>query len=313
MPTFIARRLLSGAIMLVVISVVAFTLLYLGGGDIARRILGQSATAETVAAKAAQLGLNRPLIEQFWDWFTRALTGDLGRSWFSSQYVTVSMETRLPVTLSIVIGSTLIAAVLSVVLGVLAARRGGWIDGLVQFLAVVGFAIPGFLIALGLVLLFAINLGWFRATGYTPVAASFGGWLASITLPVVALAVGAIATVAQQIRGSVLDALSRDYVRTLRSRGLPEGRVVYRHVLRNAAGPALAVLAVQFIGMLGGAVIVEQVFALPGIGQLAVSATTQGDIPVVMGIVVVTAIIVVVVNLAIDLAQAALNPKVRLS
>ncbi|MGK9221138.1 MULTISPECIES: ABC transporter permease [unclassified Microbacterium] len=313
MPTFIARRLLSGAIMLVVISVVAFTLLYLGGGDIARRILGQSATAETVAAKAAQLGLDRPLVEQFADWFTRALTGDLGRSWFSSQYVTVSMETRLPVTLSIVIGSTLIAAVLSVVLGVLAARRGGLVDGLVQFLAVVGFAVPGFLIALGLVLLFAINLGWFRATGYTPIATSLGGWLASITLPVIALAIGAIATVAQQIRGSVLDALSRDYVRTLRSRGLPENRVVYRHVLRNAAGPALAVLAVQFIGMLGGAVIVEQVFALPGIGQLAVSATTQGDIPVVMGIVVITAIIVVVVNLAIDLAQAALNPKVRLS
>ncbi|GAA4768589.1 ABC transporter permease [Microbacterium gilvum] len=313
MPAFIARRLLSGVVMLVVISIVAFTLLYLGGGDIARRILGQSATAETVAAKAAELGLDRPLIAQFWDWFTHAITGDLGRSWFSSQFVTVSMETRLPVTLSIVIGSTLIAAVLSVVLGVLAARRGGWIDGLVQFLSVIGFAIPGFLIALGLVLVFAINLGWFRATGYTPIAASFGGWLASVTLPVVALAIGAIATVAQQIRGSVLDALSRDYVRTLRSRGLPEGRVVYRHVLRNAAGPALAVLAVQFIGMLGGAVVVEQVFALPGIGQLAVQATTQGDIPVVMGIVVVTAIIVVIVNLAIDLAQAALNPKVRLS
>lgn len=313
MPAFIARRLLSGVVMLVVISIVAFTLLYLGGGDIARRILGQSATAETVAAKAADLGLDRPLVAQFWDWFTHAITGDLGRSWFSSQFVTVSMETRLPVTLSIVIGSTLIAAVLSVVLGVLAARRGGWIDGLVQFLSVIGFAIPGFLIALGLVLVFAINLGWFRATGYTPIAASFGGWLASVTLPVVALAIGAIATVAQQIRGSVLDALSRDYVRTLRSRGLPEGRVVYRHVLRNAAGPALAVLAVQFIGMLGGAVVVEQVFALPGIGQLAVQATTQGDIPVVMGIVVVTAIIVVIVNLAIDLAQAALNPKVRLS
>ncbi|MGW9113012.1 ABC transporter permease [Microbacterium sp. NPDC055683] len=313
MPAFIARRLLSGVVMLVVISIVAFTLLYLGGGDIARRILGQSATAETVAAKAAELGLDRPLVAQFWDWFTHAITGDLGRSWFSSQFVTVSMETRLPVTLSIVIGSTLIAAVLSVVLGVLAARRGGWIDGLVQFLSVIGFAIPGFLIALGLVLVFAINLGWFRATGYTPIAASFGGWLASVTLPVVALAIGAIATVAQQIRGSVLDALSRDYVRTLRSRGLPEGRVVYRHVLRNAAGPALAVLAVQFIGMLGGAVVVEQVFALPGIGQLAVQATTQGDIPVVMGIVVVTAIIVVIVNLAIDLAQAALNPKVRLS
>lgn len=313
MLTFILKRLVSGVVMLVVISVVAFTLLFLGGGDIARRILGQNATQETVAAKAAELGLDRPLIAQLGDWFARALTGDLGRSWFSSQFVTVSMETRLPVTLSIVIGSTVIAAILAILLGVVAARRGGWIDGVVQFLAVVGFAIPGFLIALVLVLVFAIELGWFRATGYTPIADSFAGWLASVTLPVIALAVAAIATIAQQIRGSVLDALNRDYVRTLRSRGLPERRVVYKHVLRNAAAPALAVLAVQFIGMLGGAVIVEQVFALPGIGQLAVQATNQGDIPVVMAIVVVTAIIVVIVNLAIDLAQAALNPKVRLS
>ncbi|WP_156761209.1 ABC transporter permease [Microbacterium karelineae] len=313
MLAFILKRLVSGVVMLAVISVVAFTLLFLGGGDIARRILGQNADAETVAAKAVELGLDRPLIAQLGDWFARALTGDLGRSWFSSQFVTVSMETRLPVTLSIVIGSTVIAAILAILLGVVAARRGGWIDGAVQFLAVVGFAIPGFLIALVLVLVFAIELGWFRATGYVAIGDSVSGWLASVTLPVIALAVGAIATIAQQVRGSVLDGLNRDYVRTLRSRGLPGSRVVYKHVLRNAAAPALAVLAVQFIGMLGGAVIVEQVFALPGIGQLAVQATNQGDIPVVMAIVVVTAIIVVIVNLAIDLAQAALNPKVRLS
>jgi peptide/nickel transport system permease protein len=300
-------------VLIAVISFLAFVLLYMGGGDIARRILGENATAETVAKKTEQLGLGRPLMVQYGDWVTSALTGNLGRSWFSGELVSVSVTNRLAVTLSIVIGATLVSAVLAVVLGVLAARRGGWVDGSVQVLSLIGFAIPGFLIALGLVLVFAINLGWFKATGYIPISTSFAGWLSSVTLPIIALSIGAIATVAQQVRGSVIDAMSRDYVRTLRSRGLSTNSVVYRHVLRNAGGPALAVLAVQFIGLLGGAVIVEQVFAIPGMGQLTVRATTLGDIPVVMGVVIAFAIIVVIVNLLIDLAQAALNPKVRLS
>jgi len=292
---------------------VTFGLLFLDSANIARRILGQNATEELVAQKAAELGLDRPLTAQYWDWLTSALTGDLGRSWFNGQLVSVSLSGRLSVSLSLVIGATLISAVLAIALGVVAARRGGWVDAVVQFISVIGFAIPGFLIALYLVLIFAINLHWFKATGYIPITQSFSGWLASVTLPIAALAIGAIAAVAQQVRGSVVDAMSRDYVRTLRSRGLSSNSVIYKHVLRNAGGPALAVLAVQFIGLLGGAVIVEQVFALPGMGQLTVSATTQGDIPVVMGVVIAFAVIVLIVNLLIDLAQAALNPKVRLS
>ncbi|GMA29104.1 ABC transporter permease [Arenivirga flava] len=313
MLSFIVRRLLSGAVLLFVITTVAYALLYVGGGDIARRILGQNATQEAVAAKAAELGLDRPLWEQYGGWLSQAVTGDLGRSWFSGQLVSVGVSSRLAVTLSIVIGAVLIAAVIAVVLGVLAAVRGGVVDRIVQFISVLGFAIPGFLIALGLVLVFAINLRLFKATGYVPITTDVGGWIASVTLPVIALAIGAIASVTQQVRGSVVDALSRDYVRTLRSRGLGSGRVVYKHVLRNAGGPALAILAVQFVGLLGGAVIVEQIFALPGLGQLAVQSTTNGDIPIVMGLVLATAFIVVIVNLLIDLAQAALNPKVRLS
>jgi len=310
---FILRRLVSGVILIFVISVVAFSLLYIGSGDIARRILGQNATQEIVDRKAAELGLNRPLYEQYWDWLTSAVQGDFGRSWFSGQLVAQGVSSRLAVTLSIVIGATLIAAIISVVIGVLAATRRGWIDRGLQFTSVLGFAIPGFLIALGLVLVFSINLKWFKATGYIPITTSFSGWMSSVTLPVIALAIGTIAAVAQQVRGSVIDALERDYVRTLRSRGLGMGRVVAKHVLRNAGGPALAVLAVQFVGLLGGAVIIEQIFALPGLGQLAVQATVQSDIPIVMGLVIVTASIVVIVNLLIDLAQAALNPKVRLS
>ncbi|WP_251452189.1 ABC transporter permease [Microbacterium sp. Marseille-Q6648] len=313
MLTFILRRLLAGLVLIFAVSLVAFTMLYAGGGDIARRIMGQNASDETVALRAQQLGLDQPLVVQYVNWLTSAITGDFGVSWFTSQPVTTSLTSRLAVTLSLVIGTTIVAAIISVVLGVLAARRGGWVDAVVQFIAVIGFAVPGFLIALYLVLWFAIELGWFKATGYIPIGTSFTGWLSSVTLPIAALSLSAIAAVAQQVRGSVVDALSRDYVRTLRARGLSMNRVVFKHVLRNAGGPALAVLAVQFVGLLGGAVIVEQVFALPGVGQLTVSATSSGDIPVVMGVVIATAVIVVVVNLLIDLAQAALNPKVRLS
>jgi len=313
MLTFIVRRILAGVVLLFVISALAFSLLYLDSANIARRILGQTATPELVAQKTQELGLDQPLVLQYWNWLTSALTGDLGRSWFNGQLVSVSLSGRLAVTLSIVIGTTIVTAIVSVILGVLAARRGGAADGIVQVISVLGFAVPGFLIALYLVLIFAINLQWFKATGYVPITDSFTGWLSSVTLPIAALSVGAVAAVTQQIRGSMIDAMSRDYVRTLRARGLDTRSVVYKHALRNAAGPALAILAVQFIGLLGGAVIVEQVFALPGMGQLTVQAGLQGDIPVMMGLVVAIAVIVIIVNLLIDLAQAALNPKVRLS
>lgn len=313
MLKFILRRVISGLFLVIIISAVAYVLLYLGGGDIARRIMGQTASAEAVAQRAADLGLDQPIAAQYISWLGHAVGGDLGNSWFTGQPVTAAIITRLSVTLSIVLGATIISAIVAAVIGIWAAVRRGWVDRLVQLVSVLGFAIPGFLIALGLVTVFAINLSWFRPTGYTQFADDPAGWAASVTLPVIALAIGSIAGIAAQVRGSVIDALRQDYVRTLRSRGIPANRVVYKHVLRNASGPALAVLALQFIGLLGGAVIVEQIFAIPGLGQVAVTATTQGDIPLVMGLVLATAIIVVIVNLLIDLLQGWLNPKVRLS
>lgn len=313
MIAFIVRRLLTGVVMLAAITTVGFTLLYLGGGDIARKILGESADAQTVAQKAQELGLDRPVLAQYGDWVLHALSGDYGYSWFSGQTVSAAIFSRLSVTLSLVIGTVLVVAVVSVVLGVLAATKRGWVDKLAQLLAVLGHAIPGFLFAVGLVLFFALTLGWFDPTGYVPFTESPSGWAKTVTLPVIALALGGIANVTQQIRGAVIDALRNDYVRTLRSRGIPERRVILKHVLRNASGPALAVLAVIFVGLLGGAVIVEQVFAIPGLGQVAVQATTQGDIPLVMGLLVATGVIVIVFNLLVDLAQGWLNPKVRLS
>lgn len=313
MTRFVLRRLLTGVVLLFVVSVLAFAMLYANSDNVARRILGQNATAEQVQRRMAELGLDQPLWQQYVDWLGGAVRGEFGRSWFTGELVTTGVMSRLSVTLSIIIGATILAAIVGTLLGLFAATRGGWLDRVVQVVSVVGFAIPGFLLALGLVLYFSINLGWFKATGYIPLTTSFSGWVSSVTLPIVALAVGTIAVVAQQIRGAVTDALGKDYVRTLRSRGLSSRRVVGRHVLRNASGPALAVLAVQFIGLLGGAVIVEQVFAIPGLGQLAVSSTVKADIPMVMGLVVSTALIVVIVNLLIDLAQAGLNPKVRLT
>ncbi len=313
MIAFIVRRLLTGVLLLAAITTFGFTLLYLGGGDIARKILGESADAETVAQKAQELGLDKPVLAQYGDWLANAVTGNLGASWFSGQPVTAAIFSRLSVTLSLVIGTVLLVAVVSVVLGVLAATQRGWVDKVAQLLAVVGHAIPGFLFAVGLVLLFALTLGWFDPTGYVPFAESPSGWVKTVTLPVLALALGGIANVTQQVRGSVIDALRNDYVRTLRSRGIPARRVILKHVLRNAAAPALAVLAVIFVNLLGGAVIIEQIFAIPGLGQVAVQATTQGDVPLVMGLLVATGIIVIVFNLLVDLAQGWLNPKVRLS
>ncbi|MDN4478773.1 ABC transporter permease [Demequina sp. SYSU T00039] len=313
MVRFALRRLLDGVVLIFAISTLSYLLLYLGGGNIARTILGPTATEETVALKTAELGLDQPLIPRYLDWLSGAIRGDFGRSWFTSQPVTEAITSRLAVTLSLVIGTVILSAIVAVVLGVWAARKRGLADRVIQVTAILGFAIPNFLIAILLVRVFALNLGWFKPTGYVQIGASFTGWLATVTLPILALSVGAVAAVAQQVRGSVIDALRQDWVRTLRSRGIPENRVVYKHVLRNAGGPALAVLAVQFVGLLGGAVIVEQIFAIPGLGQVSVLATSQGDIPLVMGLVVAVGIVVVIVNLVMDLLQGFLNPKVRLS
>jgi len=192
-----------------------------------------------------------------------------------------------------------------------AAVKGGWVDRTVQFLAVVGFSVPNFVVAIVVIMLFAINWMLLPATGWVPITDSFSGWLLSLILPVTALVIATIASAAQQIRSAFKDVLSRDWVRTLRSRGINNTEILFKHVLRSAAPAGLTVLSLQFVGMLGGSVIIEKIFALPGIGQLAVDSTSQGDTPVVMGIVVYSVIVVIVVNLAVDLINGWLNPKVR--
>lgn len=297
--------------MLLSVSLLAYFLLSLGNGAAARNILGLTATEDQIALLNSELGLDRPFFEQFISWFTGAVQLDFGDSWSMPEPVNEVLFSRLGVTLTIVTLTTIVAALLSVLLGTVAALRGGWLDRSVQIFGLLGFAIPGFLVAFVLVTLFALQIPIFNAVGYVEFTTDPVEWAKSVTLPIVALSLSAMAAVTQQVRGSIKDALQMDYVRTLRARGLSFNRVVFKHVLRNAAGPALSILGVQFVGMLGGAVLVEQIFAIPGLGPYAVQSTAMSDIPAIMGLVVVTGLIVIVVNLLIDLASAALNPKVR--
>ncbi|MFJ5091899.1 ABC transporter permease [Streptomyces sp. NPDC088674] len=311
MLTFLLRRVAAGALLLFVVSLLSYLLLSVPHLDVGRQLLGQSAAQDAVDAKNAALGLDRPVLAQYGDWLAHALRGDLGTSWYTSENVTDAVAGRLPVTLSLMLGVTLVTTVASFALGVWAGVRRGAVDRLVQLLGVVGYALPGFLVTLVIVLLFAVRLNWFPAIGYTAFGDSPSGWLSTIALPVVSLSLASVAGVSQQVRGAVIDTLRQDYVRTLRARGLPPHRIVLRHVLRNASAPALSVLGMQFVGLLGGAVLVEQIFRLPGIGSMTVTYTTRGDIPVIMALVMLTVVGVVLVNLLVDLLIGWLNPKAR--
>lgn len=313
MITFTLRRIISGVGLLIVISMLTYTLLFFSSSSIARNILGDQATPDQIALKESELGLDQPLPVRYLGWAGDLLRGDLGKSWFNSEPVTQTILNRLPVTLVLMIVSIVLVALIATALGVLAAVRRGWVDKTVQIGAVIGDAIPGFVLAIILVTIFAVNLDWFPAVATIRPGSGVGVWVASLTLPVIAIVLNYVTSSAQQIRSAVIKELEKDYVRTLRSRGLGEGEIVLKNVLRSAAPAGLTVLSLQFIGLLGGVVILERVFAIPGIGALAVNATVLGDIPVVMGVVIVTVLIVIIVNLLVDLAHGALNPKVRLS
>ncbi|MFF6878989.1 ABC transporter permease [Streptomyces sp. NPDC012474] len=313
MLLYVLRRLATGLVLAVLVTLITFALLSTSFDDVAATLLGAGATPQSIAAKKAQLGLDQPLVMQYFEWLGHALGGDLGTSYFTAEPVRGAIGARLGVTLSIVVVALLITAVLSVVLGVLAASRGGVIDRVTQGASMIGYLIPNLLIAIALVYVLAFRLHWFPATGYTPFGENPSRWASSIAIPVAALMVGGIANLTAQIRGTMIGELRKDYVRTLRSRGIPTRSIVLRHALRNAAGPALTVLSLEFIQMLGGALVIEQVFALPGFGQYAFNASLQGDVPIIMGITVFGVLLVVIVNLVVDLINGWLNPKARMA
>jgi peptide/nickel transport system permease protein len=307
----ITRHVASSVGLLLVITALIFAAMSLAGADVVRNLLGEGATDEQVAARAAQLGLDQPLFARYASWVGGAVVGDFGTSWRDGASVTTTLQQRLPVSLSIVIASVVVIAVVSITVGLTAAVRRGWLDRVLQIGSVVGAALPGFWVALILVTVFAIGLRWFPAIGYVPLAKDPGAWALGLVLPVTALAIGAVADATLQVRGAAIDILQRDYIRTLRAHGVSRGSLLLRHVLRNAAVPALTVLSLQFIGLLGGAIVIEKVFALPGLGTVIVDSALVGDLPPVLGAVTVMVLLVLVVNLLVDVAVGWLSPKVR--
>jgi peptide/nickel transport system permease protein len=305
------RRIAVSIPLILVVTAATFVLESLVPGDTARAILGTSGTPESYQALREQLGLDKPLWQQYLDYLNQVLHGSLGVSVFSGDAVTTTLGQRLPVTLSLVILTTLFCAVVGVLVGVISAVRGGVIGRAVDVLSLAGLALPSFWVALVLVSVFAVALKMFPATGYAPIGQSPGLWLWALCLPVVALGLGGVSTVAKQTRDSMLDVLDRDYIRTLRANGISQRSIVWRHALRNAAIPVTTVLGLVFVSLLSGSVFAESVFVLPGLGGLAVTSTSQHDVSVIEGIALYFTIIVVLANLLIDVLYGLLNPKVR--
>jgi peptide/nickel transport system permease protein len=308
----VLRRCVMAVPLLFVVSALTFVLVSLTPGNAAEEILGTSATPAAYAALNQALGLNLPLYDQYWDWLRHALTGNLGQSVFTSQPVTQEIGQRLPVTVSLLVGALVVSAVAGIGLGAFSALRGGVTGRIADALALIGFSLPGFWVGAELIVIFAVWRNWFPATGYVPISASPAGWLHSLVLPVVTLSLYGIASTAKQTREAMLDVLATEHIRMARANGLPRRAIVFRHALRNASMRVVTVLGLLAVGLLGGTVLVENVFALPGVGSLIVTAATQHDLPVVAGIAVCFTLIVVAINLIVDLAYLWLNPRVRL-
>lgn len=312
MLRLIARRLAWSAPLALVASAISFVFVGLLPGDAARSLLGPNATADQLAAARQQLGLNQPLWVQYWHWLGNAVHGDLGSSLISRTPVTQTLNGRIGASMSLIVGATLLATVVGVALGVRGARRGV-VGKVVDTVSVLGLAIPDFWLGLVLVVAFAVTWPLLPPTGYVSLTADPGAWLQSVVLPVVTLAVPAIAIIAKQTRDAMATALQRPFVRTLRAAGVSERSVIYRHALKNAAIPIVTVVGLVFIGALSGTVAVEFIFAIPGLGSEAVQATSAHDFPVIQGVVVYFTLIAIAVNLLVDLAYGYFNPKVRLT
>lgn len=302
-----------GAVLILVVSAISFVLISLTPGNPAREILGTQGTHQQYFALRRALGLDLPVYEQYWRWLRHAATANLGNSIISGAGVGSQIDSRLPVTLSLVIGSLFVSLVVGTGLGVLGAVRRGVIDQVLNALSLVGFALPSFWVGAVLITFFAVDLKWLPATGYTPVSQSVGGWLQSLALPIAALSIVMVAAIVQQTRDAMLDVLSSEHIKAAWASGLSPRSIYLKHGLKNAGMLVATITGVLAVGLLGGTVVVEVVFALPGLGSLLVNATATHDLPVVQGVVVVMTALVVAINLLVDLTYAALNPKVQRS
>jgi peptide/nickel transport system permease protein len=293
---------------LVLSSFITYSLGALSNSDPAATILGQdAATPAAVAHLNHVLGLDKPLVVQYWDWLSQAVRGNLGTSYFTQIPVSQSISQRLPVDLSIAILAVILAVIIGGTAGTVAAiRRGGWFDRGLTIVCSAVSTLPAFVVGIILVVIFAVTAHLLPANGYVGPAQGIGPWLKCIILPSLALALAVAADIARQLRTSLVAVLEQSYITGARVRGLPYRRILFRHALRNALGPALVVLGIGFPQMLAGSVAVEAVFSLPGLGQLLINAAESRDIPVVQGLLLVVSAFVVVVNLVINTLLALL-------
>jgi peptide/nickel transport system permease protein len=310
--TFLARRLLATLPVLAVVAVLVFLMLRLTPGDPAAVLAGDAATTEQIAQIRTTLGLDRSIPEQFAIWVGHLVTGDLGQSYYYKTAVTTLIGQRLEPTLSLAALTITLAVLVAVPLGVLAAWRfGGWLDrGLMAF-SVLGFSVPVFVLAYVLIWLVSLQLGWLPVQGYHRIADGIGPWLVHLILPSITLSVIYVALIARVTRASVLETLGEDYIRTARAKGLTEALVLKRHALANAAVPIVTVVGIGIALLIGGVVVTESVYAIPGLGRLTVDAVLARDFPTIQGVILLFSFVYVLINLLVDLSYVFFDPRIR--
>jgi peptide/nickel transport system permease protein len=310
---FAIRRLLISVPVLVLVSLMSFAVIWLVPGDPAAVFLDVSATPQQLAQVRHQLGLDQPFYLQMLAWYGRILHGDLGQSILLNRSVAQAIIERLPVTLSLTALALAFAVLMGVAAGLLAAmRHQTWADQSLMVLALLGLSIPEFWLGLMLIFFFAVRLHWFPAGDFVPISESFSGWWHSLAMPAFTLAAVQMGFIARMTRSAMLEVLRQDFIRTADSKGLPWSIVVTRHGLPNALVPILTVIGIVTGGLLGGAVVVEQVFSLPGVGRLVIGAVLSRDFPVIQGTLLFVAVIYLAINLIVDILYAVVDPRVRL-
>jgi len=310
--SYALRRLAATIPVMGVVALFVFSLLYLSPGDPAAVIAGDIATEEDIAKIRAKLGLDQPYLVRFGTWLWALFHGDLGTSIFTGLPVTTLIGQRVEPTLALTLCTLVVAVALAVPLGVVAAARAGsWIDRVVMAISVLGFSVPVFVLAYGLVLLFAVGLEWLPVQGYSSITKGLWPFVQHMILPSVALGITYMALIARITRASMLDVLAQDYVRTAHAKGLAPSAVLTRHALKNAAVPIVTIIGIGIALLIGGVVVTETVFAIPGIGRLTVDAILRRDYPIIQGVTLLFSAIYVLVNLLVDMSYTLFDPRIR--
>lgn len=312
MLLYLLRRLAATVPVMLIVAVFVFLMLRLTPGDPAAIIAGDNANAEQVALIRSRLGLDEPIFTQFFMWLTKILRGDFGESFFFKKTVAELILGRLEPTVALALCTIVIAVAVAVPLGVLAAyKQGTWIDRIVMGFSVMGFSVPVFVIGYGLIYIFAIKLNWVPVQGYQPISAGFGGFLQRMILPSITLSVIYVALIARMTRASVLEVLGEDYIRTARAKGQVELKILFRHALKNAAVPIVTVIGLGIALLIGGVVVTESVYTIPGLGRLTVDAVLARDYPTIQAVILLFSLVYVLINLAVDLVYTLFDPRIR--